>query len=118
MRRSNSSFRRELLKHVPSTGGVPDYLLSTVRLLRAAFPEGMVIDSPDYRALWSFLDQEGFTHRAVATAMDFAFDAGYVKVLNAYAVIEDRALRRQEISRVEELMRPHGLDQWRSEETG
>ena len=118
MRRPNDYFRRELRKAVPCTDGVPNYLLPTVRILRAAFPAGMVIDSPDYRALWSFLDHEQFTPGAVATALDFAFDLGYVEVFNAYAVIEDDALREREIARVEELLRPHGLEQWRAEEAG
>jgi hypothetical protein len=118
MARPNAHFRRELLKHVPSTGGVPDYLLSTVTMLRAAFPTGVGINSPDYRALWSFLDHEQFTHRAVATALDFAFDLGYVDVLNAYAVIDDEALRAREIARVEGLLRPHGLERWRAEGAG
>lgn len=63
MARSNTYFRRDLLNHTPSTGGVSDYLLSTVGMLKAAFPAGVVIDSPDYRAVWSFLDHQQFTHR-------------------------------------------------------
>ena len=115
MSRSNAYHRREERKHVPCTGGIPNYLLSTVNMLRAAFPAGVAIDSADYCALWSFLDDDGFTMSAVAAALDFAFDLGYVEVLNTCAVIQDESLREREIARIEDLLRPHGLEQWRAE---
>lgn len=111
----NNRHRRELLKRTPSNDGIPVYLLSTNVILTKAFPDGMTIDSSDYCAIWSFLDNEGFSFRAIATALDFAFDLGYGEVLNAYAVIEDEELRLQEMKRVEQLMRPYGLDAWRKE---
>jgi len=118
MAQSNAYFRRDLRKYVPCTGGVPNYLLSTVKMLRAGFPAGVAIDSPDYWALWSFLDEDQFTMSAVAAALDFAFGLGYVEVLNTYAVIEDELLREREIARIEDLLRPHGLEQWRAEGAG
>ena len=112
---ANSYHRRELRKHVPCTDGIPNYLLSTVTLLRSSFPEGMEIGSADYFALWSLLDNEGFTFRAIATALDFAFGLGYVEVYGAYGKIEGEERRRAEIIRVESLLEPHGLDKWRAE---
>ena len=114
----DSDYRRELLGQVPSTDGIPDYLRTTVDLLRAGFPAGIKIDSPDYFAVWSFLDHAEFTHRAIATALGFAFDLNYYQALSAYAVIDDDALRTSEITRVEDLLRPHGLDRWRAEIDG
>src|SRR6185295_4949259 len=85
----NAYFRRLLTQYVPTTDGIPDYYLSTVRMFRAAFPHGFPIDSPDYTAVCVFLDHEDFPHRAIARILDFSFDLGYVDVLNALGFIED-----------------------------
>ncbi|MEM1356018.1 MAG: hypothetical protein AAGH88_14180 [Planctomycetota bacterium] len=110
------SHRAELRKYVPFTDGVPTYLVSTVKLLQAGFPDGMKIDTPDYFALWSFLDNEEFTFRAIASAMDFAFNLKYKDVYNANGLIEDLAKREREIARIEAILKPLGLEACRAEE--
>jgi hypothetical protein len=112
----NAYFRRVNTQHVPTTGGIPNYYLSSVRMFRAAFPAGLEIDSPDYTAVCVFLDYEDYPHRAIAQILDFSFALGYVDVLNALGFIEDDEVRAREIARVEELLRPHGLEAWRSED--
>lgn len=112
----NAYFRRLNRQHVPTTDGVPDYYLSSVRMFRAAFPDGLPIDSPDYTAVCVFLDHEDYPHRSIAQILDFSFDLGYVDVLNALGFIEDNEVRVREIARVEKLLRPHGLEAWRSED--
>ena len=84
-------------------------------MLRAAFPTGMVIDSPDYTALWLFLEQEGCSPGAIAASLDFAFDLGYVEARNARGHVASAEERDREVARVEELLRPHGLEQWRAD---
>lgn len=112
----NSCFRRLNTQNVPTTGGIPDYYLSSVRMFRAAFPNGFAIDSPDYTAVCVFLDHEDYPHRAIAQILDFSFDHGYVNVLNALGFIENNEVRAREIARIEELLRPHGLEAWRNED--
>jgi hypothetical protein len=112
----NAYFRRINTQHVPTTDGIPDYYLLTVRMFRAAFPNGLPIDSADYTAACVFLDHEEYPHRAIAQILDFSFDLGYVDVLNALGFIEDNQARAREIARVEALLRPHGLDEWRRED--
>ena len=109
MARSNDSFRGDVLSAVPATDGIPDYLLRTVRMLRAAFPTGLAVDSPDYTALWLFLEQEGCSPNAIATALHFAFHFGYVEARNARGRVRTVEERDREIARAEELLRPHGL---------
>jgi hypothetical protein len=112
----NAYFRRLNTQHVPTTDGIPNYYLSSVRMFRAAFPDGLPIDSPDYTAVCVFLDHEDYPHRAIAQILNFSFDLGYVDVLNSLGFIEDNEVRAREIARVEELLRPHGLEAWRSED--
>jgi len=83
MGHSNAYFRRQNTRHVATTGGIPDFYLSTVRMFRAAFPQGLSIDSPDYTAVCVFLDHEGYGHRQIAQMLDFSFDLGYLDVFNA-----------------------------------
>jgi hypothetical protein len=111
----NGFFRRLNLEHVPSTDGIPSFFISSVKMLRAAFPSGMQLLSPDYNALITFLDHEDFPYRAIAQMLDFAFNLGYVNVLNELGFIEDQLLRLREIRRMETLLLPHGLDAWRIE---
>jgi hypothetical protein len=111
----NAYFRRLNTQNVPTTDGIPNWYLSAVRMFRAAFPNGLVIDSPDYTAVCVFLDHEGYPYRAIAQILDFSFDLGYVDVLNAMGVLEDN-VRAREIARIEELLLPHGLDAWRNED--
>ncbi|MCA9067970.1 MAG: hypothetical protein KDA84_03555 [Planctomycetaceae bacterium] len=87
-----------------------------MNLLRAGFPNGLEINSPDYFALWSFLEAEEFSHRAIATALDFAFDLDYLDVLWFCGQIQDSELCQREIQRIESLLNPHGLKEWRAEE--
>jgi hypothetical protein len=116
MKDRNAYFRRLNTQHVPTTDGIPNFYRSSVQMFRAAFPNGLAIDSPDYTAVCVFLDHEGYPHRAVAQILDFSFDLGYVDVLNALGFIEDNEVRTRETARVEELLRPHGLVEWRSED--
>jgi hypothetical protein len=109
-------FRRLNTQHVRNTDGIPNFYLSSVKMFRAAFPNGLLIDSPDYTAVCVFLDHEDYPHRAIAQILDFSFDLDYVDVLNALGFIEDKEVRTREIARVEELLRPHGFEQWRSED--
>ena len=88
----------------------PISLYSTVQMLRTGFPSGIVIDSPDYNAIWAFFDRETWPDRAVASVLDFAFNLGYVTVLNAKGWIEDEALREREVLRIEQILSPLGLD--------
>src|SRR5688572_17335088 len=102
MTRSNDDFRLEVLRAVPSTDGIPNYLLRTVWMLRAAFPTGVAIDSQDYTALWLFLEQEGCSPSAIATSLDFAFDLGYLEARNALGQVRTAEERDREIARTEE----------------
>jgi hypothetical protein len=112
----NAYFRQINTQHVPTTDGIPNYYLSSVRMFRSAFPNGLQIDSPDYTAACAFLDHEGYPHRAIAQILDFSFGLGYVDVLNALGFIEDDKIRAREIGRIEELFGPRGLESWRSED--
>jgi hypothetical protein len=110
----NSYFRTLHLLAEPSTNGVPDSLLSTVRMLRGGFPLGVDIGSQDYDALCEFLRQEGWPDRALSSVLDFSFDLGYVSVLNAIGWIENVAVREQELQRIEQLLSHLGLEPWRA----
>jgi hypothetical protein len=103
-------------QYVPTTDGIPDFYLTPVRMFRAAFPSGLVIDSPDYAAVCAFLHHEGYGYRQIAQILDFTFELGYIDVLNALAFIEDAEIRAREIVRIEAALRPHGLVAWRSED--
>jgi len=112
----NAYYRRLSTQHVPTTDGIPNWYLTPVRIFRAAFPERLEIDSPDYTAVCVFLDHEDYPHRAIAQILDFSFGLGYVNVLNSMGYIEDAALREQEIARIERVLTPHGLADWRNED--
>jgi hypothetical protein len=112
----NAYFRRLNTEDVPTTDGIPNFYLSSVRMFRAAFPNGLLIDEPDYTAICVFLDNDEYPHRAIAQILDFSFGLGYVDVLNAMGFIEDAATRTREIARIEEVLRPHGLEAWRNED--
>lgn len=111
----NAFFRTMRLLSGSSTDGIPDNLRITVQMLRDAFPEGIQVGSSNYNALCAFLDSEAWPHRAIAHALDFAFDLGYLSVLNNLGTIPDAPIRQVEINRVQELLSPHGLVAWRSE---
>ena len=85
-------------------------------MLRSAFPLGIEIDSDDYSALWSFLEEEECTDRAIATIMDYAFDLDYVEVLNSYGGIPNSEKREKEIERIEKILEKFGLEMWRKED--
>ena len=111
----NTYFRQLHLQDVPSTNGIPNFYLSSVRMFRAALPTGLTIDSRDYNATCAFLASEGFPYRAIAQILDFSFNLGYVDVLNAPGIIGDDTFRRAEIQRMKDLLAPHGLEAWRKE---
>jgi hypothetical protein len=102
--------------NIPTTHGIPYFYLSTVKMFRAAFPRGMTIDSPDYNAVCSFLDSQGYPYRAIAHILDFSFQLGYSDVLCQLGFITDEKFRSQEIARIQTLLRPHGLDSWLNED--
>jgi hypothetical protein len=108
-------FRLRRVLQGPATQGIPDNLRSTVRMLRGAFPNGLVIDSQDYNAVCAFLDHEEWPHRAIAHVLDFAFDLGYLDVVNAMGFVQGDDLRRTERARMERLLLPVGLNTWRDE---
>ncbi len=112
----NAYFRRLNTERVPTTDGIPDYYLSTVRMFRATFPGGFAVDSPDYTAVCVFLNHEGYGYRQIAQILDFSFDLGYFTVLNVLGSIQDDVRRQAEIRRVEGLLEPHGLAGWRLED--
>jgi hypothetical protein len=111
----NAYFRQLRLLQGPYTDGIPDDLWSTVKMLRQAFPSDIAVDTKDYDAVCAFLDHEVWPHRAIAHAFDFAFDLGYVTVLNVMGGIADEKVRAQELSRMECLFLPLGLNAWRKE---
>ena len=112
---SNKNHRRELENYVETFEGIPLFLHSTVKMLRLAFPSGLTINSDDFYALWSFLEDEEFTNRAIASTMDYAFDLNYMEVFNSYGGISDSDIRIEEIKRIEKLLSNFGLDEWRKE---
>ena len=112
----NAYFRRLHTQYVPTTDGIPNCYLTPVRMFRAAFAQGLSIDSRDYTAVCVFLDHEDYGFRQIASILDFSFDLGYVDVLNSLGFIDDKELRSREIARIEELLRPYGLDAWRNED--
>jgi len=99
---------------VPCTDGIPNYLISTVQLLRAACPDGLEIDTPEYVDLFAFLDAEDCTHRAIATAMEFAFDLDYYDVMASWPQTDDWPIP-DAIQRAELRLTPHGLEEWRAD---
>ncbi|MEM6471869.1 MAG: hypothetical protein AAF802_20080 [Planctomycetota bacterium] len=82
--------------------------------MRAAYPDGIEIDTPDYVDVFAFLDSEGCSHRAVATAMEFAFDVDYYAVMASWPQTAEWPLPAA-IQRAESRLAPHGLDEWRAE---
>ena len=103
----------QLRQLVECTDGIPNYLIPTVSILQAAYPAGMVLNSPEYVELFTFLDEEDFTHRAIATAMEFAFDIDYYDVMNSWAVPEEETLWHKTIEIATKRFAAHGLEQWR-----
>lgn len=94
---------------------IPDIYLSTVRLLRTAFANGLAIDSPDYTAICLFLDHEGCTARDIAHMLVFSFDIEYAHAINALESMETDPTPAQTIARMEQRLTPHGLQTWRTE---
>lgn len=111
----NAFYRKARLLQGPSTDGVPDDFGSTVRLLRSAFPRGIEPASADFHALLAFLDDEGWPRRAMAHALDFAFDVGYVTAMNTQLQFPDADARKSEATRIECLLAPEDLQRWRRE---
>jgi hypothetical protein len=64
----------------------------------------MAIDAFGYFAWRSLSDYEGFTLRAIASAMEFALDLKYVDVCNANRIVDNDAEHEREIERVEALL--------------
>jgi len=115
MEDQNAYFRRLHTQHVATTDGIPNGYLTPVRIFRSAFPNGIAINTPDYNALCAFVSDEGYGHRQIAQILDFAFDLGYVNVLNNLGLVAPEAWKK-EIARIEEVLRPHGLEAWRLED--
>lgn len=111
----NAYYRSRNTEHVATTDGVPNWYLTPVRMFRAAFPEWLLIDSPDYNAVCAFLFDEGYGDRQIAQILDFSFGLGHVDVLNDMGFVPAEMLRA-EVARIEEVLRPHGLEVWRSED--
>lgn len=111
----NAAARRRNLEFVTSTDGIPDFHISTVSMLRAAFPSGLTIESADYNALCTFLHCEDYPFRAIAQILDFAFDLGYISVMNAIVFVGSEVWDA-EVERIERLLTPHGLETWRREQ--
>src|SRR5258706_2085838 len=114
MEDQNAYFRRLHTEHVATTDGIPNWYLTPVRMFRSAFPSGMAIDTPDYNASCAFISDEGYGYRQIAQILDFAFDMGYVDVLNNLGFVAPEVWKA-EVARIEELVRPHGLEAWRLE---
>lgn len=113
---TDKKHRRELEKYTKVLKGIPLYLQSTVNMLRLSFPLSLEIDSENYFALWSFLENEQFTNRAIATVMDYAFDLNYLEVLNSYGGIPKSKKRDKEIERIKNILEKFGLEEWRNED--
>lgn len=111
----NAYYRRWSTEHVATTDGVPNWYLTPVRMFRAAFPEWLLIDSPDYNAVCAFLADEGYGYRQIAQILDFSFGLGYVEVLNELGFVPPETCRT-EVARIEEILLLHGLEAWRSED--
>ncbi len=93
----------------------PLYLLSTVRLLQSAYPDG--IPGDDYLPLIHFLREDGMSNRNVATAIgcycsqdykNFLYDVGHV--------VPNTEISDDELARIEAKLHPFGLDAWRNED--
>ena len=94
---------------------IPDMYLSTVRLLRTAFADGLPADLPEYSAICLFLDHEGIPPRQIAQTLVFSFDIEYAHAINALESMETDPTPAQTIARMEQRLTPHGLQSWRTE---
>ena len=101
---------REML---PCTDGIPNHHVSTVNILRSAYPDGLQLGSENFVALFAFLDDDGFSHRAIAEVVEFAFDIDYYDVVAGWPL--GNREYQPEIQSVEQRLAPHGLAQWRAE---
>lgn len=93
---------------------VPEYLMSTYRMLKCAFPEGIAPE--DYSSILAIL-HEKMSYRNVAEVVSVLTDQDYIVVLNdAYKSESTDAPAKELISKVKHHLKSCGYQDWLQEE--
>lgn len=102
------------MQEVDALKELPDYLSSTYRLLKNAFPEG--VDSENYFPLLATLYNE-MSDRNLAQTVAYYTGKDYGQVLNdVYRVASTNIVKPEAIEKVKQRLRPFGYEDWLKEE--
>ncbi len=94
---------------------IPEYLSSTVRLLKRTYPDG--VPAEDYLPVLEIMSRDGMSDRNIAMAIGAYYGVDYVQYLHDVAhVLPNTTISRDEVTRVEGKLMQFGLDAWRQEE--
>ena len=93
---------------------VPEHMVSTVALLREAYPDG--IPKSEQAVLMAVMSDTGMSSRSVATAIGYYFDQPYENFLHHTATCTlDASVTEEARKRVRDHLRSFGFDRWAEE---
>ncbi len=93
---------------------IPDYLRSTTRMMKSAFPDGLPAE--DYFPLLCLFRQEGWSFRNIATAMQACFGVEYPRALNDSYRTEGPTIPVDAVESLRQRLVPHGFELWQKEQ--
>ncbi len=94
---------------------VPEYMASTVNMLKGAYPDGMLAE--DWVGLISIMSEAGMSSRSIAQGFAYAFGGSYIDYLGRiWDQDTDVQLSLCERDRIQDKLKLFGYDQWKDEE--
>jgi hypothetical protein len=90
---------------------IPDYFLSTIRMLDATYPSG--VPEGDYYPLLRVFKDSGMSDRSVADVMTIYLQGDYTRCLYEVAqILPNKKIANEDVERVIAKLRPNGYEDW------
>ena len=110
-------YLRQNPSHLPlnrqALDAVPEYLRSTVSMMRSAFPDGLPLE--DYGPVLYLFRQRNWSYRGIAEAVQTCFEKEYTDALHdAYGSDTPRA-PLDKVEHLRQHLQSHGFEAWEKE---